>query len=59
MSTTPTPVSSPRAAEDANAAIRTFVADRVVWSQADLAELARLRRAWMAAVQRGAVTQAA
>ncbi|MCF6524249.1 hypothetical protein [Streptomyces sp. JJ36] len=59
MSTPPSPPPSRLAAEDANAAIRAFVAGRKVWTPADLAELARLRRAWMDAVRYGAVTEAA
>jgi hypothetical protein len=45
-------------ADEANAAIRAFVAGRKVWTPSDLAELARLRRAWMHAMQ-GSVTRAA
>ncbi|MDT0379366.1 hypothetical protein E4198_15510 [Streptomyces sp. RKND-216] len=56
-SSTPTPSGS-TAAADANTAIREFVAGRRVWTPADLAELARLRRAWMSATQ-GSVTRAA
>lgn len=36
--------------EEANEAIRRFVAEVTVWGPAELEELARLRRAWMAAV---------
>lgn len=48
----PAPAQSRLILEEANAAIRAFVADRKVWTPADLEELARLRRAWMAAAQR-------
>lgn len=44
--------SSAVSAAEANAAIRAFVAGRTVWTPAALAELARLRAAWMAAVRR-------
>ncbi|MFR9673578.1 hypothetical protein [Streptomyces sp. TR06-5] len=54
---TPTP-SRASSADDANAAIRAFVAGRKVWTPSDLQELARLRQAWMHAVQ-GSVTRAA
>ncbi|HEX6683083.1 MAG TPA: hypothetical protein VF062_09825 [Candidatus Limnocylindrales bacterium] len=46
------------AADEANAAIRAFVAGRKTWTPSDLAELARLRRVWMNATQ-GSVTRAA
>lgn len=59
MSTPSTPSPSRlTAADDANDAIRAFVAGRKVWTPSDLAELARLRRAWMSATQ-GSVTRAA
>lgn len=45
------PTEPPSAAE-ANEAIRRFVAGRTVWTPAALAELARLRAAWMDAVKR-------
>lgn len=47
----------PTAAE-ANSAIRAFVAGRRVWTRADLAELARLRAAWLEAQRREWVTAA-
>ncbi|MCT2593186.1 hypothetical protein LHJ74_25320 [Streptomyces sp. N2-109] len=46
-SSSPAPRSSRLPVEEANAAIRAFVAGRAVWTPADLAELARLRQAWM------------
>lgn len=48
MSPTPPPLS----AAEANRAIRVFVAGRVVWTPAALAELDRLRQAWAEAVRR-------
>jgi hypothetical protein len=39
-------------AEAANEAIRQYVADRRTWSQAELAELDRLRAIWRTAQQR-------
>ncbi len=40
-----------RAIADANEAIRQYVAGRTIWSQADLAELDRLRTDWKHAMQ--------
>ncbi|MFC4492851.1 hypothetical protein ACFPA8_01705 [Streptomyces ovatisporus] len=40
-----------RAAAEANEAIRRYVAGRTIWSQADLAELDRLRTDWRRALQ--------
>jgi hypothetical protein len=53
-----TPVSGARAAAEANEAIRRYVAGRTIWSQADLAELDRLRTDWRLASQ-SQVTSAA
>lgn len=39
-------------AEAANEAIRQYVADRRTWSQAELAELDRLRAIWRTAQER-------
>jgi hypothetical protein len=39
-------------AEAANEAIRQYVADRRSWSQAELAELDRLRAIWRTALSR-------
>ncbi|WP_165906234.1 hypothetical protein [Streptomyces sp. Z26] len=47
----PAPAASRLVLDEANAAIRAFVANRKVWTPADLEELARLRRAWMAAAK--------
>lgn len=41
-------------AEAANEAIRRYVADRRTWSQAELAELDRLRAIWRTAQERRA-----
>ena len=49
---------SPLSAAEANAAIRRFVAGRVTWGPADLAELDRLRRSWAEAVRRETVLAA-
>jgi hypothetical protein len=43
-----------RPAADLNAEIRGLCAGRLVWSQEALAELARLRGEWAAAVEREA-----
>jgi len=51
-------VSTRPSADEANAAIRRFVAGRTVWSTAELAELDRLRAVWRTAVQ-SAVRRAA
>jgi len=45
--------------EEANAAIRQFVAGRIVWSPEALLELARLRRIYLEAVAREQLTTAA
>lgn len=50
-STPSRPVPTRLSADEANAAIRRFVAGRTVWSTAELAELDRLRAAWRTAVQ--------
>lgn len=42
----------PLSAAEANEAIRRFVAGRTVWTPTALAELARLRAAWMDAMKR-------
>ncbi|OEU85439.1 hypothetical protein DB35_14875 [Streptomyces abyssalis] len=57
-STSQPPVSGGQTIADANEAIRQYVAGRTIWSQADLAELDRLRTDWKHAVQ-AAVTRAA
>ncbi|OEV05211.1 hypothetical protein [Streptomyces oceani] len=58
MSSTSSPSQAPStstpsrlALEEANAAIREFVAGRHAWTPADLEELARLRRVWMEAAR--------
>ena len=52
MSSTSQPsVPVARTVADANEAIRQYVAGRTIWSQADLAELDRLRSDWRRAVQ--------
>lgn len=50
-STPPRPVSTRPSVDEANAAIRRFVAGRTVWSTAELAELDRLRKVWQAALR--------
>lgn len=57
-STSNQPVSEGQTIAEANEAIRKYVAGRRIWSQADLAELDRLRMEWKNAVQ-AAVTRAA
>jgi hypothetical protein len=57
-STSPPPVSDGQTIDEANEAIRQYVAGRTIWSQADLAELDRLRMDWKRAVQ-ARVTRAA
>jgi hypothetical protein len=57
-STSQPPVSDGQTIAEANEAIRRYVSGRTIWSQADLAELDRLRTHWKHAVQ-AAVTRAA
>jgi hypothetical protein len=60
MSSTSEPsVPARRAIAEANEAIRQYVAGRTVWSQADLAELDRLRSDWKRAVRQAEITPAA
>jgi hypothetical protein len=58
-STSQPPVSDGQSVADANEAIRQYVAKRTIWSQADLAELDRLRDDWKRAVQAAEITHAA
>ncbi|WP_175437752.1 hypothetical protein [Streptomyces sp. WMMB 322] len=58
MSTSQPPVTDGQTIAQANEAIREYVSGRTIWSQADLAELDRLRTDWRRAVQ-AAVTRAA
>jgi hypothetical protein len=58
-STSKPPVPARRAIAEANEAIRQYVAGRTVWSQADLAELDRLRSDWKRAVRQAEITSAA
>ena len=58
MSTSQPPASDRQTIAEANEAIREYVSGRTIWSQADLAELDRLRTDWKRAVQ-VAVTRAA
>ncbi|NLU72180.1 hypothetical protein HCC61_05685 [Streptomyces sp. HNM0575] len=57
-STSQPPVSDGQTIAEANEAIRQYVSGRTIWSQADLAELDRLRTSWKRAVQ-AQVTRAA
>lgn len=52
MPATPTPPGAARSAAAVNAEIRALCAGRTAWSREDLAELARLRAEWQAAVER-------
>ncbi|NLU66636.1 hypothetical protein [Streptomyces sp. HNM0574] len=58
MLVTPQHAAEGPSAAEANDAIRRFVAGRTMWTQADLAELDRLRAAWQRAVRSEIVSAA-
>lgn len=51
MTTSSAPLADDPSAVEANEAIRQYVAGRRLWTHTELAELDRLRTAWMRAVR--------
>ncbi|MDJ0345225.1 hypothetical protein QMK19_03815 [Streptomyces sp. H10-C2] len=58
MPPTPPPGPAAPSAAEANDALRRYAAGRIAWGPRELAELARLRAAYLAAVRAGLVEAA-